>query len=306
MQLHKGHKMGARGAVKGSMPALVRARLVRCHSTAVQAQAATTTEEFIEVDLPKPLGLKFARGNDGGAYVIANDPKLGNTDERIQPGDKIVQISASFGSDIWEAQNFGQIMYAIRTRNGEVYLKIKRNFGDMSALQDEDSDAAEKKWKSERRGGNYGAGTKEMQARNYVTRREQERKRRELFDDALDKFKAGDIAGALVDFENVAALEPRNYVGDNGARVTPILQVTQYNIACCYSMLDQVDEGLRSLEQALNLGFEDYQKVRSDKNLVKLRESPKFDDVINKYDEPVINWDAINNTFGAFGKLFKK
>ena len=25
-------------------------------------------------------------------------------------------------------------MYAIRTRNGNVYMKIKRNFGDMSAL----------------------------------------------------------------------------------------------------------------------------------------------------------------------------
>lgn len=44
-------------------------------------------------------------------------------------------VSASFGDDIWEAQNYGQIMYAIRTRNGNVYLKIKRNFGDMSALQ---------------------------------------------------------------------------------------------------------------------------------------------------------------------------
>jgi hypothetical protein len=31
--------------------------------------------------------------------------------------------------------------------------------------QDEDLDEAEKKWKSERRGGNYGAGTKEMQVR---------------------------------------------------------------------------------------------------------------------------------------------
>lgn len=43
-------------------------------------------------------------------------------------------------------------------------------------------DEAERKWKTERRGGNYGAGTKEMQARNYVARKEQERKRRELFD----------------------------------------------------------------------------------------------------------------------------
>jgi hypothetical protein len=35
----------------------------------------------------------------------------------------------------FKAQNYGQIIYAIRTRNGNVYLKIKRNFGDMSALE---------------------------------------------------------------------------------------------------------------------------------------------------------------------------
>lgn len=35
-------------------------------------------------------------------------------------------------------------------------------------------------------------------------------------------------------------MEPRNYVGDNFSRVTPIYKVTQYNIACCYAMLDQV------------------------------------------------------------------
>lgn len=53
----------------------------------------------------------------------------------MQPGDKIVEISASFGSDVWKAENYGQIMYAIRTRNGTVYMKIKCNFGDMSALE---------------------------------------------------------------------------------------------------------------------------------------------------------------------------
>lgn len=54
----------------------------------------------------------------------------------------------------------------------------------------------------------------------------------------------------------------------------------------------KVDEGLRSLEQALALGFEDFAQVRSDKNLSKLRDSPKFADVINKYDEPVINMEV--------------
>ena len=26
-----------------------------------------------------------------------------------QPGDKIVQVSASFGDDVWDAKNFGQV-----------------------------------------------------------------------------------------------------------------------------------------------------------------------------------------------------
>jgi hypothetical protein len=62
-------------------------------------------------------------------------PAPAKTHHTPQPGDKIVQISASFGTDVWEAQNYGQIMYAIRTRNGTVYMKLKRNFGDMKALQ---------------------------------------------------------------------------------------------------------------------------------------------------------------------------
>ncbi len=28
-----------------------------------------------------------------------------------------------------------QVIYAIKTRNGQVYLRLKRNFGDMSALE---------------------------------------------------------------------------------------------------------------------------------------------------------------------------
>lgn len=47
-------------------------------------------------------------------------------------------------------------------------------------------------------------------------------------------------------------------------------------------------------------------QVRSDKNLAGLRDSPRFKEVVDKYDEPVINWDAVQSTFGVFGKLFKK
>lgn len=50
-------------------------------------------------------------------------------------GDKVVNISASFGSDVWEAKNYGQVVYAIKTRNGEVYLRLQRNYGDLANLQ---------------------------------------------------------------------------------------------------------------------------------------------------------------------------
>lgn len=49
------------------------------------------------------------------------------------------------------------------------------------------------------------------------------------------------MQGALVEFENIVAMEPRNFVGDSGARNTPIYKVALYNVACCYSMLDQVN-----------------------------------------------------------------
>lgn len=30
------------------------------------------------------MGIRFARGNDGSAYVLKSDPRTGNTDDRVQ------------------------------------------------------------------------------------------------------------------------------------------------------------------------------------------------------------------------------
>ena len=38
-------------------------------------------------------------------------------------------------ADVWDAENYGQTVYAIRTRNGQVYLRLQKNYGDMSALE---------------------------------------------------------------------------------------------------------------------------------------------------------------------------
>jgi hypothetical protein len=54
---------------------------------------------------------------------------------------------------------------------------------------------AERLFKLERGGGNYGAGTKEMQAANYLAAKQREKERMELFEVALSKFKKNDIKG---------------------------------------------------------------------------------------------------------------
>ena len=191
-------------------------------------------------------------------------------------------MSATFGTDIWDAKNFGQIIYAIRTRNGQVYLKLKKMYGDLSALEEEEISEDERMWRKEQSGGNVGYGTRQIQERNYLDRKQKEQERLELFEEALRKFKKGEIDAALIDFENVIATESAKYMGDDFSRVSQVGRVSQYNAACCYSMLGQVESGLEALETALKQGFDDYRKVRTDPNLEKLRESEEFSTLINQ------------------------
>lgn len=269
-------------------------------STASGAVATEQEDEIIEIVLDKPLGLRFTRGNDGGAYVAKNDPKLGSTDSRLEIGDKILEVSASFGDDVWEAKNFGQVMFAIRTRNGGVYLKIQRMFGDLSALQEEETTEAEKMWRREQAGGNVGLGTREIQERNYLERKDLEKQRSKVFNDALGKFRSGSVEDALIDFENVISLEPKKFMSDKFSRVSDVCMYAHYNAACCYSSLGNVDAALESLNSALAAGFDDYQKVRDDPNLAEARKSEDFAAVVNKYDESIINENAMRVLKGLF------
>jgi hypothetical protein len=122
-------------------------------------------------------------------------------------------------------------------------------------------DDVERMHRAEREGGNVGTGTRELQKRNYIARKESERKRREIFDDALDTFRQGKVKDALIMFEEVKGMEPAKYIGDNFSRVSRIYIVTQYNIACCYSSLKATDPALEAIEDCMHCGFEEYQKV---------------------------------------------
>ena len=47
----------------------------------------------------------------------------------------MVQVSASFGTDVWDCKNYGQVLYAIKTRNGDVFLKLQSRGGDLSIFE---------------------------------------------------------------------------------------------------------------------------------------------------------------------------
>lgn len=254
-------------------------------------------EEFYEVNMEKPIQLKFCRGNDGGAYIkgIGRDPRFDM--EQFSVGDKVVNISASFGEEVWEAENYGQTMFAMKTRSGTVYMRFRKCNGDLTPIETFTDDA----YMSERNSGNYGASTKIRQEKNYIRLKELAIQRGEMFEEGVKLFYAGEYQRSLEVFEDCIGLEPPNYMGDDFSRYTPEYRLSHYNVACCCSKLDQTEAGLEALMEAMEAGFEDFRKIRTDPNLEGVRANPKFDKLIVKYDEPVINENAMKMFKSIFG-----
>ena len=110
-----------------------------------------------------------------------------------------------------------------------------------------------------------------------------------MFNVAIDLFNAKNYESALIEFENIVSLEPKNFIGDNFEKVTQVFKVSQYNVACCYSMLNAVEPGLEALQVAMSCGFDDFGKIRKDPSLRALQASDKFKKLLDKYDEPLFN-----------------
>ena len=263
---------------------------------ASDAAAPVAAEETYEVTLAKPIGVKFARGNDGGAYVafVPPEPEY----DVFEIGDKILQVSASFGDEIWDADSYGQVIYAMKNRNGDIYLKMRKMNGDLSALEQNEKSSA---MAAERAGGNYGAGTKEQQMQNYSKKKELEVQRLDMFDEGIVLYNKGDYDGALIVFEEVAALEPKNFRSDNFEMSTEIYKVAEYNIACCFSKLGQLENSLAALKKCMAAGWTDYKKIRTDPSLENAQKAPGFKEMMDKFDEPLINDNAVKFLKGIFG-----
>lgn len=53
-----------------------------------------------------------------------------------------------------------------------------------------------------------------------------------------------------------------------------------YNLACSYSLLGLIDEGLDALKRAIKLGYRDFRWLEKDPDLENLRKTPEYNLII--------------------------
>jgi len=75
--------------------------------------------------------------------------------------------------------------------------------------------------------------------------------------------RRGRFAEGLEVDERLARLEPRN-------------PLVLYNLACSYSLTDQFERGVEALQKAIEFGYRDFNWLRRDPDLKKLRKHPQF------------------------------
>lgn len=61
-------------------------------------------------------------------------------------------------------------------------------------------------------------------------------------------------------------------VDERLSKLRPADSMVHYNLACSYSLTEQVDLAFESLETALNLGYDDFKWMAQDPDLENLRE----------------------------------
>ncbi|KAH6823708.1 TCP-1/cpn60 chaperonin family protein [Perilla frutescens var. hirtella] len=237
----------------------------------------------------QPYGLKFAKGRDGGTYIDAIAPGgFAEKTGKFTVGDRVLATSAVFGEEIWPAAEYGRTMYTIRQRIGPLLMKMQKRYGKT----DYTGELTEKEIiRFERNSGVVSSRVREIQMQNYLRKKEQKEQREKDLRDGLKLYKGGKYEEALEKFESVLGTKP----DPNEA------SVASYNVACCYSKLDQIQAGLSALRDAMEAGFEDFKRIRTDPDLENIRKSEEFEPLMKKFDESFINENAINAIKSLFG-----
>ncbi|KAL8122308.1 hypothetical protein AgCh_018884 [Apium graveolens] len=184
-------------------------------------------EEY-EVEIVQPYGLKFVKGRDGGTYIDAIAPGgFADQTKMFAVGDKVIATSAVFGTEMWPAAEYGRTMYTIRQRIGPLLMKMQKRNGKVET----GGEPTEREIiRAERNSGVVSDKVREIQMQNYIRKKEQKEQRERELREGLQLYKIGKYEEALEKFESVLGSKPES----NEA------SVASYNVACCYSKLNQV------------------------------------------------------------------
>lgn len=99
---------------------------------------------------------------------------------------------------------------------------------------------------------------------------------REINEQFMEKFRAGEYKEAIKLGEKLATLAPRS-------------ATVAYNNACAYAKADQKDKAFASLERAIQLKFQDIQLLKTDPDLDSLHGDPKFAAAVKKLEKTLSN-----------------
>ncbi|KAJ9697683.1 hypothetical protein PVL29_007009 [Vitis rotundifolia] len=272
---------------------VVRASETESSQTSKSESEEEEYEEY-EVELVQPYGLKFAKGRDGGTYIDAIAPGgYADKTKMFTVGDKVLATSAVFGTEIWPAAEYGRTMYTIRQRIGPLLMKMQKRYGKI----DNTGELTEKEIiRAERNSGVISNRVREIQMQNYQRKMEQKERRAKDLREGLQLYRSAKYEEALEKFESVLGSKP----DPNEA------SAASYNVACCYSKLNQIQAGLSALEDALEAGYEDFKTIRTDPDLANIRKSEEFEPLLKRFDESFINENAINAIKSLFGLLKKE
>lgn len=81
----------------------------------------------------------------------------------------------------------------------------------------------------------------------------------------IKKYKEFDLDGAIDDFKKGLEIHPKDIS-------------LHFNLACAYSLTEQVDKAYAHLDRAVTLGFNDFEKIKTHDDLAYVRIQDRFDD----------------------------
>jgi len=83
----------------------------------------------------------------------------------------------------------------------------------------------------------------------------------------IKKYKEFDLEGAIADFKKGLEIHPKDIS-------------LHFNIACAYSLTEQVEKAYAHLDKAVSLGFNDFERIKTHDDLAYVRIQDQFDDFL--------------------------